>query len=203
MHLVTANPELDTVSEDTLPARVAIGAVGRERDGAVRGNSRQFDGTLTLNRSPSVYTVYVDEGGATRSGSSRPLGTGAEPRPPPSASLLRWSAPAPSCDRACARVTCASRGPGRAPRACGFSSDGLVAISWIRMVAQPLWTTRAARLLDRLEHAGHLEQVIPGRGHDVRSSRSAWRSNSRLKRRNAVPSPNCVPCATALPTYRR
>ena len=31
-------------------------------------------------------------------------------------------------------------------------------------------------------------------------SRSAWRSNSRLNRRNAVPSPNCVPCATALPT---
>ncbi len=36
------------------------------------------------------------------------------------------------------------------------------------MIAQPLRAARAALLLDRLEHAGHLERVVPGRGHDVR-----------------------------------
>jgi hypothetical protein len=51
----------------------------------------------------------------------------------------------------------------------GLCGDVLGAIARVRMVAEPLWTTRAALLLDRLEHTGHLERVIPGRGHDVRS----------------------------------
>src|SRR5688572_12567614 len=37
------------------------------------------------------------------------------------------------------------------------------------MAAEPLGTARAPLLLDCLEHGGHLERVVSGIGHDVRT----------------------------------
>ncbi len=48
-----------------------------------------------------------------------------------------------------------------------FLIDVFVAIPGVRVVAQPLRSARAALLLDRPEHVGHIARVVPGARHDV------------------------------------
>src|SRR5690349_22346419 len=49
----------------------------------------------------------------------------------------------------------------------GLAGDVLVAIAWVRVVAQPLRTAGTALGLDGLEHVRHVARVVAGAGHDL------------------------------------